>query len=179
MSSSDNVRVAVTGAVYVGPQDAEAPTDATAPVGSEFKDLGYVSDEGVTESRERSTNQIRAWQKGALVREVTTESSMRYSMRLIETKKETLELFYGVKVAADGSIEIDPSESGGRQSFVLDVLDGEEEIRLYVKSGEVSEVGDIVYQNGEAVGYEVTITAYPDDNGVAAKRWQSSLATGV
>lgn len=176
MANSKNVRVAVTGAVYVGPTDATPPTDATTPVDDTYRDLGYVSDDGVTESRERSTNQIRAWQKGALVREVTTESSMQYSFRLIETSKETVELFYGSEVDETGAVKIDPSQSGGRQSFILDVLDGDEEIRVHVKEAEVSEVGDIAYQNGEAIGYEVTLTCYPDDNGVAATKWQSSLA---
>lgn len=176
-NENKNVRVAVTGAVYVGPTDTEAPTDALSAVPTGLNDLGYVSEEGVTETRERSTNQIRAWQKGALVREVTTESSMQFSFRLIETKKETVELFYGSSVEADGSIKIKPSESGGRQSFVLDIVDGDEEIRVYVKDAELAEVGDVVYANGEAIGYEVTLTAYPDADGVAAVKWMAALDT--
>ena len=45
---AENVRVAVTGAVMVGPTSAPAPTDAdTPPTG--FDDLGYISEDGVTE----------------------------------------------------------------------------------------------------------------------------------
>lgn len=176
--NSGNVRVAVTGAVYVGETDAAAPTGATTAVGVGFKDLGYLSEDGVTESRERSTNEIRAWQKASLVREVVTESSMAYSFTLIETNAETVGLYYGTTVdAATGAVSIDPSQTGGRKSYVIDIEDGDSDVRIYLKDAEVSEVGEQVYQNGEAVGYEVTLRAYPDSNGVCAQKWYSDLTT--
>lgn len=180
---SDNVRVAVTGAVSMGAVGVTAPTDADTPLGTGWADLGYVGEDGVTEARDRSTNTIRAWQNGDVLREVVTESSLTYNLVLAETKRETVELYYGSTVdATDGSIPIVPSKTGGRHAFVLDVIDGDEFIRAYVPSGEVTEVGDQVYSNGELVGYEVTITAYPtaaikDDagNNASALKWYSSL----
>lgn len=181
--SSENVRVAVTGAVYVGPTSADAPTDAdTPPVG--FSDLGYVHEDGVTETRDRSTEQLRAWQNADVVREVVTEATMTYTLRLVETKAETVELFYGVPVnPADGSVSIIPTRTGGRKSFIIDVIDGDDFIRAYVPSGEVTEVGEQVYSNGEPIGYEVTITAYPsaaiqvDGRPASVKKFYSSLVS--
>ncbi|MBK0296455.1 hypothetical protein IAE22_30855, partial [Bacillus sp. S34] len=112
------------------------------------------------EPRDLSTTQIRAWQNSALVREPVTESSIKYQMVLIETKKETIEEYYGTQVAADGSVKIDPGKTGGRKSYVFDILDGDEIIRIYVPSGEVTEVGDQVYVNGDPIGYEITVTGY-------------------
>lgn len=174
---SKNVRVAVSGAVYIGETTEDAPTGATTAVGAGFKDLGYVSEDGVTESRERSTNEIRAWQKASLLREVVTESSMSYSFTLLETKKETVEVFYGATVGADGKVDIDPSQTGGRKSYVIDVEDGDSDVRIYLGEAEVSEVGEQVYQSGEAIGFEITLRAYPDANGVAAQKWYSDLET--
>ena len=37
--------------------------------------------------------------------------------------------------------------------------------RIVVPSGKPTEIGDIVYTDSDAVGYEVTISAYPDANG--------------
>lgn len=176
--NSENVRVAVTGALYVAPTTATAPTTASSALPNDYVDLGYFGEDGVTETRDRSTNSIRAWQRSALVREVVTESSLTFSGVLIETKKETVELYYGTEVAADGSIKIDPSQTGGRKSFVLDVIDGDELIRAYVPSGEVTAVGDQVFANGEPIGYEVTITAYSmtvAGDTYTAIKWYSSL----
>jgi len=161
---SSNVRVAVTGAVMVGPTTAPAPTDAdTPPTG--FDDLGYVSEDGVTETRERSSEQIRAWQHADVLREVVTEASVTYTFRMVETKAETISLYYGSDVdPLDGSVAIVPARTGGRKSFIIDVIDGTDFIRTYIPNGEVTEVGDQVYASGEAVGYEVTITAYPSNS---------------
>lgn len=184
---SSNVRVAVTGAVSVGSDSFTPPTDGGSPlVGAD--DLGYVGEDGVSETRDRSTNTIRGWQNGAILREVVTEASVTYTFVMVETKKETVEQYYGTKVAADGSIVIVPSATGGRKPHVLDIIDGDEFIRAYIASGEVTEVGDQVYQNGEPIGYEVTVRAYPDasivdpDTGQvgSVKKWYSSLdTTGV
>jgi hypothetical protein len=180
--NSQNVRVAVAGTLSVGTGAATAPTDGDATLGSGWADLGYVSEDGVTETRDRSTNTIRGWQNGDILREVVTEASVTYQAVLVETKKETVELYYGTTVEDDGSLVIVPANTGGRRKFVLDVIDGDEFIRAYIADGEVTEVGDQVYSNGEAIGYEVTIRAYPsstilDENGKpgSVKKWYSSL----
>lgn len=178
--NSENVRVAVTGAAYVAPTTLAAPTSATSVLGADAKDLGYISDGGITETRDRSTNQIRAWQNAALVREPVTESSITYNFVLIETKKETIEAYYGTTVAADGSIKIDPGKTGGRKSYVFDVIDDDDVIRIYVPSGEITEVGDQAYVNGDPIGYEVTVTGYAvtqGDESHSAVKWYSSLDT--
>jgi len=173
--TSDNVRVSVTGAVSVANTGTTAPTSASVALAAGFVDLGYVSEDGVTESRERSTNQIKAWQNAATVREVITDASLRYTFTLIETTEASLELYYGGTVdTTDGSIDINAAATGGRRSFVIDVVDGDQVIRTYIPEGEVTEVGEQVYQSGEPIGYEVTITAY-DVNGVAATKFYSAL----
>jgi hypothetical protein len=176
MADSNNVRVAVTGAWYVGQTSTTAPTSATSSLDAGFKDLGYVSSDGITITRDRSTNALRAWQNSDLVRESVTEASMTFSGMLMETTTDTLELFYGSAVGVDGSIEIQPGETGGRKSFVIDVVDGTETIRYYIPEGEILSVGEQVLANGEAVGYNITVTAYASSEGFTVKKWVDSLA---
>lgn len=180
MLDSNNVRVAVTGAAYTAPTTLVAPTSATSVLAAAAKDLGYISDGGITETRDRSTNQVRAWQNSALVREPVTESSITYNFMLIETKAETISEYYGTTVAADGSIKIDPGKTGGRKSYVFDIIDGDDIIRIYVPNGEVTAVGDQTYVNGEPIGYELTVTGYAitdGDESYSAVKWYSSLDT--
>lgn len=173
--NANNVRVGTTGAVYVGPTSATAPTSASSAL-TGFSELGYVHADGVTETRDRSTNQIRAWQNADLLREVVTESTATFQFTLLETSLETLAAFYGASVdVADGSVEINPSATGGRKSFVIDLVDGADAIRTYVPSGEILAVGEQVYQNGEPVGYDVTITAYASSEGYSFKKFYSAL----
>jgi hypothetical protein len=170
---SDNVRVAVTGAVYVGPTSASAPT-TSASVLTGFTDLGYVSADGITETIDKSTNQIRSWQGGALVREVVSEGTYSVSLTFIETNQDVLELYFGSDLT-NGVLNGDPTKSGGRKSFVIDVVDGSIVERTYIPAGEVTSVGERTLASGEAIGYQVTITAYADTNSTTFKKWFSQL----
>ena len=178
MADSSKVNVAITGTVSYAPVGSPAPTDAVTALDPSFVDVGYISSDGVVEARERSTENITAWQNGDIVRTVTTEASITVSFTMIETNPNSVELFYGAPVAADGSVEITPAESGGRRAFVIDYVDGSRVVRLYIPEGEVTEVGEQTLANGEAVGYEVTITGYPAAGTTwAAKKWYSDLAS--
>jgi hypothetical protein len=175
-TDSSNVRVAVTGEVSVAPTATAAPTAVdTALTG--FVGLGYVGEDGITESRERSTTDIKAWQNADTVRTVVTDANLSYTFKLIETTEASLELFYGAAVASE-KLVVTPATTGGRKSFVFDIEDGADLLRIYVPEGEVAEVGDVVYASGEAIGYEVTVRAYPNTAaGGSAVIWASVIET--
>lgn len=177
---TSNVRSAVTGALSVAATSASAPTSPTSTL-TGFTDLGGISDEGVTEARERGTEQIRLWQNGAIAREVVTESSFTLSCTLVETKQEVIELFFGSTVTPAtgyGSIVIDPAATGGRKSFVLDIVDGAELVRTYIAEGEITEVGEVTAATGGALSYPITITGYYNATlGGSAKKFYSAFGT--
>jgi hypothetical protein len=176
--TSSLVRVAVEGSVYRGATSAAAPTATTSTL-TGFTELGYIGEGGVTEAGDRSTTDIRAWQNGDVVRTVVTESSVTFAFEMLETSLVTLETYYGTTATTDateGSIEIRPAETGGRYSWVFDIIDGAHATRIHVPEGEIIERGSITYENGGAVRYPVTIKAYPVD-GVAATKFSTALAT--
>ncbi|MEW1705953.1 hypothetical protein AB0230_01820 [Microbacterium sp. NPDC089190] len=173
----EEVYVAVDGIVSVGVfNTAPAPTSAVSVLGSGWTDVGYVSEDGVTETSEQSTTALRAWQKRKKVRTIVEEGSVRYQLRLIQTNADTVALYYGGTVATDGSIVIDPTKERPVIALNLDVIDGDKSIRAYGPESQVVEVGDQVYSNGEAIGYEVTIEcSYNETLGGAVKKWYSAL----
>lgn len=175
MANASNVRVGTSGAIYVGPTSATAPTSATSNLVG-FTDYGWIHSDGVTATIDKSTNQIRAWQDSSLLREIVTEATATFQFVLLETSREAVELYYGSPVdVTDGSVEVNPAATGGRKSFVIDVIDGDSAVRTYVPSGEVLSVGDQVYQNGEPIGYDVTLTAYVGADGYSFKKFYSAL----
>lgn len=179
---SDNVRVAVTGAVSVGGDTFVAPTSAEGAL-TGATDLGYISDEGVTEARARDINDITAWQNGDVVRRVVTSASMSYRCVFLEAKREVVEEYYAGEVnTADGSIIVVPGKLSARKPWVFDYVDGDIAVRAYAPSGQVTEIGDQVWVNGEPVGYDVTVTCYPssaitdgDGNSGSVKKFFSNL----
>lgn len=174
------VKVAITGELSVGKEGTKAPTTASSSI-SGMKGLGYISEDGVSETRDRSTTKLKAWQNAATVRTIVEEASLQLKTALIETNADTVGLYYGTTVdPATGAVLIDPSVTGGRKSFCLDVIDGDDFIRTWIPSGEIVEVGEQVYKNGEPIGYEITIEAYMTDidgTTACAKKFYESLKT--
>lgn len=179
---SSKVRVAVTGAVSVGPIGTMEPTGTVSPIAPRV-DLGYIGEDGVTETQPGSgdVNRIKAWQNGATVRTIRTptEDLPTWSFVMLETKKEVIELYYKTTVdetSAEGSYEIDAQSMDPGHDFIIDVVDGAELERVHIPRGFVSEVGDKVYANGEPIGYEVTIEGERHDLlGYNAKVWATAL----
>ena len=58
---------------------------------------------------------------------------------------------------------------------MVDYVDGDHMVRLYLPQAELTEVGEQQLVSGEAVVYPVTIAAYPAPAGYSAKKWWSGL----
>lgn len=157
--SADEVLVALTGGVFMADAGAALPTDATSSLSGDYTELGYVSEDGVTESHNETNTQIRAWQGGDVVRVVKTEHNLTYSFTAIETNDAVQEAYYGNYDA--GVVEVNGAP-GKRGRWVIQVIDGDKDVRIVIPDGEVTERGDIQYVNSAAVGYPITITCYPD-----------------
>lgn len=179
----DQVRVGVDGVVATAEKGATAPTSATSALDVAYADLGYVSEDGVTESTNQSVEKLRAWQKAKVVRNLITEGESVFKLVLLQTSADTVALYYGGEVEADGSIVVNPLAERPVKTFVLDVIDGDEIIRAYAPEAQVTEVGDLVYQNGAPIGYEVTITCSVVDDiagtgkAGSVRKWFKSLDT--
>ena len=178
--TASEVRVGVDGVVSSAPLGSTAPTAVDSALDAAFNDLGYVSEDGVTESNSVTTEPVRAWQGNAVVRTIITEGTTTFALTLLQTNADTLAEYYGLETAdintTSGSFVSSATVARPRRSYVIDVIDGDELIRKYIPDGQVTEVGDQVFQNGAPIGYEVTITAYDDATlGGSVKHFFSAL----
>lgn len=179
--TASNVRVAVTGALSKGLTSATAPT-GTSGVATGFTDLGAISEDGVALALndEGDATPLKIWQDGATVRTLrsTSEDNPTLTVTLVETSKEVIETFFGVTVtqtATEGSFEF-KTQNRQPASYVLDVVDGAELIRIYVPRGVVASVEEIALVNTEAIGYGITIDCELDTTkGYNFKTWATAL----
>ncbi len=156
----------VGGGIYTAPANTTLPTDATTALGEAFVCLGYVSEDGVTNSREND-EEIRAWGGDLVMR--TLEDTFTFT--LIEGKNvDVLKTVYGeenVTGTLQTGIVIKANDAMQENCiFVIDMIfAGKVLKRIVIPNGQVSEVGEIVYADGEAVGYETTVLASSDEDG--------------
>ena len=158
----------VTGAVFRAITGTTPPTTASSSLSSAFKAMGYVSDDGVTNSNSPESSEIKAW-GGDVVLNPQTGKTDTFKLKLIEVlNANVLKAVYGdnnVTVSGSETIVEVNSKEGDEGVWVIDTILGTYMKRIVIPNGKITEVGDIVYKDDEAVGYEITISATPDTDG--------------
>jgi hypothetical protein len=180
--NAGDVRIAIpntTGGVKVGATTAPAPTDATTTLDGGFVGVGYIGEDGFTESPSTDTQDIVAW-GGDIVRRIQTSHDVTYAFEMIETNAQSLALYYGddnvTATAASPTagnrlaVEVKGTQLP-RKSVVFEMFDGEVIERIYLPDAQITERSEIQRSHGDAARYSVTFTAYPDASGVKAYIW--------
>jgi len=176
VSNVSTAKPKVGGAVYIGPLTATMPTDATTALASGFVSLGYCSEDGLTNNNSPSTDTSKAW-GGDTVYTMMTEKPDEFSFTLIEALNlDVLKLIYGstnVSGTLDAGITVSATASEAEaKAYVFEMVMREGVVkRIVVPNGVVKEVGEIAYKDDGLVGYNVTISAMPDANGVTHKEY--------
>lgn len=173
MATAANVSVGkpkLAGGVYIAATTVTLPTDATTALATGFSNLGYVSEDGVTNSRSKDTNDIAAW-GGDNVLSVGGSASDTFKMTFIESMNiDVLKAVYGDgnvsgTLSAGISISVNNGDLAAKEWVIDMLLTGGGLKRIVIPHGTITEIGDVVYKDDDPIGYEVTIMAAPDASG--------------
>ena len=158
------------GAISSSTTKITLPTDATTNLATGFVKLGYVSEDGLTNGLDQDVENIKAW-GGDTILTVRTSRTETFKFTLVQALDvDVLKEVYGQdNVTGDLTTGITVKHNGKelpRRAFVIDMLmTGNAVKRIVVPAGQVTEVGDVTYVDGTAVGYETTVTCFPDSQG--------------
>ena len=187
MSDATKVSVGkpkVGGAIHWAPLGSTLPTSATASLDAAFVELGYVSEDGLTNNNSPESDTVKAW-GGDTVLNLQTDRPDTFALTLLESlTTDVLKTIYGASnVTVDGSGNITvkaTAEEMTSGAWVFDmIVKGGRAKRIVVPNGTISELGEIVYKDDEAVGYNITITDVPDTNGVYHYEYITASAPSV
>lgn len=181
--------ISVTGGIKVAPLGTVTPTDPTSVLNAAFKELGYVTEDGLKLSHDASDDKIKVW-GGVTIRTIRSD----YSATITGTLVSTLDVdvlknvfgdslvtqksgFIAIKHAADIApekvyiIETKDASNGGRKRYVI-------------PKGQISVSGDVNLSHKEITGFEITIEALADKDGVCYYEFiesspASPIAAGV
>ena len=162
-----------TGGILAAPLGSTLPTDATTAADVAFVKGGYVGEDGLTMTVARTTEKIRAW-GGDTVRVVQTEHDCTFSWTYLETNAESAKAVYGddnvTTTAATSSagnlldIKVN-SDTLPHKAWSFEMKDGDRRGRVVVPDGQITEVGETTFVHSNATGHQVTLEAFPDENG--------------
>lgn len=171
----------VSGAMFIAPAGTALPTDAKTALNPAFKCMGYSSEDGLSNSKEREMDEVKAW-GGDIVLNTLTSQKDKWKTKLIEALNlEALKLVYGSENVS-GTLETgltikNKSHQPEGFSYVIDMLlRGNVLKRIVIPHGTLTSIGDIVYKDSEPIGYDVEISAGPDAEGVTHYEYISGSA---
>ncbi|MFD4523249.1 phage tail protein [Streptomyces sp. NPDC058470] len=175
MADDTQVEMGVKGTFYVAPVGTTAPTDPYSSWGVGWIDLGYVTEDGLTESLNENRTELKAWGYSGAVRTQVTDRAATFKITFMQTNAWTLALYYGIDLA-----DMTSSGSGSTQFLAfeepqtpeplyyalgMDVIDDDKPNRIIVARAEVTTKGDRTYKADTNQAFELTFSSLTAPNG--------------
>lgn len=160
----------VAGGLWVSDlvSETSALPEADTDLAESFTAVGFISEDGITESNERDTDKVKAW-GGDTVRILQNEHNITYSFTFLEMgNPEVLKLLFGEEnITTDGGVTTIKKNAKilEHKTFVIEVLDGKKKIRLVIPDGQITETGERQFSHNAVLQVEVTIEAFNDADG--------------
>ena len=162
----------VGGYAYWAPAGTTLPTDSATALAAEYKLLGYLSEDGLTNTTDTDTAEIKD-ANGATVMKIITSYAESYQFALLEVlRAEAAKLRYNSDAVTgnDKSITI-KHQMPSDEDFVLVfeiAMSGDVKDRLVIGNATRAEFGDRQVHAGDPQVYDITVSANDMGNGVTA-----------
>ena len=163
-----SAKPATGGAVFRAPLGTELPTDATSELNSAFEELGYVSDDGISEEVSTDSTDVVAF-GGDVIDTLQNSKTVTIKAKLMEVLNlAVIKATYGDENVT-GDLEsgihiVTNTKDVEESSWVFDmILRGGKIMRMVIPDVKVSEIGEIAYKHSEDYGYELTLKALVTD----------------
>ncbi|MDK8497561.1 hypothetical protein QP916_02630 [Corynebacterium accolens] len=165
--------VQAAGGITIGPAlktSENFPTDASKELDASLKHVaaGYVSEDGVTKTVDRSTEKIKDWNGDTMV--ITqSDHSVTLQLTFMEgANGEVLKMIAGennVTVSGNTVRVVDNADELPHRSLAFYIKGGNgARILVFAPDAQVTEVGDVSYVRSGVVKYQVTVECFGVDN---------------
>lgn len=181
--------ISVTGGIKVAPLGTVTPTDPTSVLNVAFKELGYVTEDGLKLSHDASDDKIKVW-GGVTIRTIRSDYSATITGTLVSTLDiDVLKNVFGDSLVTQksGFIAIKhASNIAPEKVYIIETKDASNggRKRYVIPKGQITVSGDVNLSHKEITGFEVTIEALADKDSVCYYEYvetapASPVAAGV
>lgn len=162
-----------TGGIMVAATGTALPTTPSESTASWTK-LGYVADDGLRPSGERSSTPIYDW-AGDLIYSPQEKHSAQFQFKLLAAFDSDVlsEVFGYENVSTVGSLTT-VLETGSPlpiHPWLFDMRDGDKRVRIPVPLGQITGVKEEPFVRNGLQGFDITLECYKDASGQKAYRY--------
>lgn len=166
---------AISGAIYRALRTAslQIPTSATATLDVAFLPMGYISSDGLKNNIDIDSDKLVAW-GGDVVLPFEKSRTDEFKFKMIEVMNaDVLKAVFGdsnvsMSTGTGGTRNVSVNVDSDEQADAVWVIDmiqrGNLPKRIVIPYGRITKIGEIVYKDDDAVGYDVTVLASADEN---------------
>lgn len=168
------------GITWVAPKGTVAPAITTASIPTPttpWEDAGAMDTSGLTNNNDETRTEFKRWGSIAVFKTVITDKKTTFDVTFLQSSPTVLGIYHrmGSTPVADTTTKVisvtdDTTGVHDPRAYIFDVLDGTNHVRYYCPNAEVTATKAIEHATDKLTSYPVTITAYPDANGVAIAR---------
>lgn len=160
--------VASGGEVYAAPLGTALPTTTVGALNAAFVGLGYTTEDGVSFSVNRTTEDINAWQSFDPIRTLMTSREVQASFGLQQWNEDTVPLAFGGGTVSGTSPNFkyeppDPEAGVDERALIIDTVDGTVHTRIIFPRGLVVEAVETQFQRGATAVLPITFKALKPD----------------
>lgn len=161
----------VGGHIFRAPIGTTLPTDATTALDNAFIDMGYASEDGLTNANSPESTVIKAW-GGTPV--LTIQESKEDTFQLVFISAENVEVqkmvygntnVTGTSFSTGVSVTANAKELEEAAYVIETIARGNIAHRIVIPRAKPTEIGEIVYSDTDALGYDVTLGCTADAAG--------------
>lgn len=168
------------GTSWVAPKGTAAPPITTTSLPTPttpWEDAGAMDTAGLTNNNDETRTDFKRWGNINIFKSVITDKKTTFDVTFLESNATVLGIYHrmGSTPTPDATtkvISVTDDTTGQRdvRAYIFDVVDGNSHVRYYCPNAEVTATKAIEHATDKLTSYGVTITAYPDVNGVAIAR---------
>ena len=155
-----------TGMFFHAPKGTALPTYPTEELAEAWKEVGFVSQDGITWHHGRSGEPLKDW-SNTIRRILDSTDDKTVAVPIISTVKEVLQTIFGADnvdetaaTTGHGKLLKISSADGimsGEEAFLFIMKDGDDTIALGTEAGFISALDDITFAPGSPITWNATV----------------------
>ena len=168
-NASGQTLIGASGTVYVGTPGATitAPTSEVSSLDSDFVEVGFITEDGITFRDSKDVGALRAWQTPYDVRRFVTGRQFEVEYALEQWNWHTIPHAFGGGTLTEptpGHYKFVPPDADDldERALVVDWVDGTRKYRLYIPRGIVTGAVEVNVKRDEGASFPITFGAIFD-----------------